>query len=99
MYIRFALDFIYKRKIQKGDMIKKMLKIREVCDTYLTHICRNRWSRESPSETPYISSFHQALSDPAMSTDRSQVGDALFPLFNSFNCYTCICVISKFQFP
>ena len=38
-----------------------MLKRRVECDTYLTHICRHRWSRENPVKVWNIRSFQSTL--------------------------------------
>ena len=35
-------------------MIKKILKRREECATYLTHVCRHCWSRKSPMKIDEI---------------------------------------------
>ena len=62
------------------DITKKMLKRREECDTYLTHICRHRWGRGSPVKRLNIGSFQpklrlsSAVDVDSMSTaDESQV--------------------------
>ena len=39
----------------------KVLKRREECDTYLTHVCRHRWRRESPARRRNITSFESTL--------------------------------------
>ena len=38
-----------------------MLKRREGCDTYLTHVCRHHWSRGSPVKRLNIRSFQPTL--------------------------------------
>ena len=50
-----------------------MLKRREKCDTYLTLVCRDRWSGAESSI--YI------IFSPVMSIDVSQVGVTFFPSF------------------
>ena len=40
---------------------KTMLKRREECNTYLTHVYRHHWSRESPVKRCNIRSFQPAL--------------------------------------
>ena len=79
-------------------MIINILKRREESDTYLTQVCRHRWSKAFIScklvslllqlmeatllaESSYSIYFHRDLSAPAMSTDMSKVGVALFPSF------------------
>ena len=47
-------------------------------------------------KAPYILSFHRALSAPALCTDMSQVGVALFNIVNEVNimlmcCSPCLC--------
>ena len=69
---------MYKRKTWKG----KMLKRREECDTYLTHIRREpgekiKYKELSANTVAFISCSYS----PAMSTDMSQVGVALFSCF------------------
>ena len=77
-----------------NDMIKNRLKWKKESDTYLTHICRHRWSREIMmkddenirklmkarvlAESSVFILFHHDLSAPAISTDMSQVGVILF---------------------
>ena len=56
---------------------KKLFKWREECNTYLTHICRHRyvyswWKSQFWLKAPYISSFHQVLSAPAMLKRREE---------------------------
>ena len=75
-----------------------MLKRREECDTYLTHVSRYHSSRRSPwkeenmsfQSTLWLSSA-VAFSATVMSTDESQIGVALFPSFN-------ISYLSRFSF-
>ena len=38
-----------------------MLKRREECDAYLTHVCRHHWSRKSPVKRLNIRSFQPKL--------------------------------------
>ena len=40
---------------------QKMLKRREECDTYLTHVCRHCWSKEGLVKRWNIQSFQQTL--------------------------------------
>ena len=40
------LSILYKRKTWKSKMIKNMLKSRKESNTYLTIVCRHRWSRQ-----------------------------------------------------
>ena len=81
-------------KTWKGKMIKHILKIREESGTYLSRVCRHRWCRQITMKVDVLgavelmkaavlaeSNFHRDLSAPAMSTDMSQVGVALFPSF------------------
>ena len=73
-----------------------MLKRREKCDTYLTHVCRPLEQREPGEKIKYrgfsqhcggwklyILSFHRVLSSSAKSTNVCQVGVTLLP-FNIF---------------
>ena len=66
-----------------------MLKSREECATYLTHICGHHCSGESPVKglsCQYPS--ERALSTTVMSTDVSQVGITHFPSFYIFHHFT-----------
>ena len=69
-----------------------ILKWRVGSDTYLTCICRHRWSRKSSVKLyslPFILyNFHRTLSVPAISTDPSQVGVTLFPSFKNIYHFT-----------
>ena len=70
-----------------------MLKRREECDTYLTHVCRHHCSRESPVKRWNIRSLHPTLwfSSAVMSTEMSQVGVTNFPFFNIFYYFIFPC--------
>jgi hypothetical protein len=46
IFIIIFILYQYKKKTWKGKMIKNMLKWRKESDTYLTHVCRHRWSRQ-----------------------------------------------------
>ena len=39
-------QYLYKKKTWKGKMIKNILKLRKESDTYLTRVCKHRWSRQ-----------------------------------------------------
>ena len=62
----------------KGKMIKNILKLKKESDTYVTHAYIHSWSRQITIKVDY---FYCDLSAPAMSSDMSQVGVALFPSF------------------
>ena len=76
-------------------LIKNMLKWRKETDTCLTHVCRHYWRNITmKAKAPNIH-FHRDLSTPSMSTDMSEVGVALFPLF----WYICLSFcLSRFPF-
>ena len=57
------------------------VKWRKESDTYLTIVCRHRWSRQIMMKVDKLLELTAHLSAPAMSTDNSQVGVALFPSF------------------
>ena len=42
-------------------LMDKMLRRREECDTYLTHVCRRHWSGENPVNRLNIGSFQPKL--------------------------------------
>ena len=51
----------------------------------MTHVYRHRWRGKSPvkikESSCYFFHFYRTLSAPAISTDMSQVGVALYPSF------------------
>ena len=67
-------------KTWKGKMIKHMLTRRKESDSYLATVSRHRCSRQITMRVDKMYSFQPALT-PAMSSDSSQVGFALFPSY------------------